>query len=265
MLACGLPYATLGEAERELVVFDTVRINNQALEGLRLQGARDAYEDYLDSVRIHIVERRPEMPIDYNITDMVADYEVGVEELTDGPVDLLGIAGGGLTALRYAARNPEKVRRLVLLSSGHRMSEEGRRLVARWAEAAERLEWRRVNSSFMRSMFANPAAGWFFGGIAYLAPETVGVSDYPWDFIVANRAVAEADCGEDAERVRAPTLALSGAGDRFFPPESVEETARLIPDGEAVIYPKEGHGLFKAQKESIRSRVLTFLLGADAE
>ena len=265
MLACGLPYATLGEAERELVVFDTVRISNQALEGLRLQGARDAYEEYLGRLRIHVIERRPEMPIDYNITDMVADYETAVGELTEAPFDLLGIAAGGLMALRYAARNPEKVRRLLLLSSGYRMSETGRRLLEEWSEAAERLQWRRVNSSFMKSMFANPLAGWFFAGIAYLVPETLGVSDYPWDFIVGNRAVAAADCREDAGRIQAPTLALTGAHDRFFTPDVVRETAELTANGEAVVYPKEGHGLFKAQKESVRTQIFRFLFGTESE
>ncbi len=259
ILDCGLPYAALGDGDRDLVIFDAVRVSNRPLQGLHLQGARDAYEDYLDHRRIHIIERRPEMPIDYDVTDMVADYEKGVPELVGLPVDLLGIGGGGLMALRYAARNPGHVRTLTLLSTAHRMSDEGRERTSRWIAWAEDLRWRRVHAAFMRSMFPSPLAGAVFGGIAFLAPEAVGTTDYPWDFIIGHRAVMEAECAADALEVRAPTLIITGERDLFFPPELAEETASMIAGSKLSIYPREGHGLVKSRKKALREEILSFV------
>ncbi len=259
ILDCGLPYASLGDGDRDLVIFDAVRISNRPLEGLRLQGARDAYEDYLDHRRIHIIERRPEMPIDYDVTDMVADYERGVPELARLPVDLLGIGGGGLMALRYAARNPGHVRTLTLLSSAHRMSDEGRARTGRWVSWAEELRWRRIHAGFMSSMFTNPLAGALFGGIAFLAPDAVGTTDYPWDFIVGHRAVMDADCASDALEVQAPTLIITGALDLFFTPTLAEETSTMISGSRLSIYPREGHGLVKSRKKALREEILAFI------
>ncbi len=258
-LASGLPYATLGEAENDLVIFDTVRVNNRPLEGLRLQGARDAYEEYLEHRRIHIIERRNSMPIDYDVDDMVRDYEKAVPQLVEGSFDLMGVAGGGLMAIRFAARNPELLRSLTLISSALRVSEEGRTLLGQWSEWAEELQWRRIHRSLMQSMFANPLAGLFFGTIAFLAPETLGTTDYPWDFIVANRALQEADCSADAASLSVPTLITTGAKDPFFPPELAEQTAAAIPEARLSVYPRESHGLMKSRKAALRREILSFL------
>jgi len=264
VLASGLSYATLGDpdnggASGQMVIFDSVRVSNAPLEGIRLQGARDAYDDYLSHRQIHIIERRREMPIDYDLDDMVGDYEASVPELAAEPFDLLGISGGGLLALRYAARNPEQVRSLTLLSSGHRLSEPGRKLVRQWADWAEELQWRQIHRSTMQHMFANSLAGALFGGIAFLAPETLGTPEYPWDYVVGQRAIAEGDCSADAEAVRAPTLVITGARDLLFPPEVVEETASRIPRGSASVYPGEAHGLLKSRKRELRDQILSFI------
>src|SRR3990172_4455343 len=46
----------------------------------------------------------------------LADLE-GVVDRLDGPFDLLAFAGGGYWSILYAARHPERVRRLVLWST----------------------------------------------------------------------------------------------------------------------------------------------------
>jgi poly(3-hydroxyalkanoate) synthetase len=49
----------------------------------------------------------------FSIDSYLADLNVAVDEI-DAPVDLIGLCQGGWLALVYAARFPEKVRRLVL-------------------------------------------------------------------------------------------------------------------------------------------------------
>jgi poly(3-hydroxyalkanoate) synthetase len=52
----------------------------------------------------------------FSIDSYLADLNVAVDELA-GPVDLVGLCQGGWLALLYAARFPEKVRRLVLVAT----------------------------------------------------------------------------------------------------------------------------------------------------
>jgi poly(3-hydroxyalkanoate) synthetase len=64
---------------------------------------------------LHVVEWRsatPQMRL-YCIDTLLADLNVAVDEF-DGPVDLIGLCQGGWMALIYAARFPQKVRRLVI-------------------------------------------------------------------------------------------------------------------------------------------------------
>jgi pimeloyl-ACP methyl ester carboxylesterase len=147
----------------------------------------------------------------------------------------------------------------VLISSAAQMSEQGRALLMQWTEWAEELKWRRIHRSLMQSMFANPLAGAVFGSIAFLAPETVGTTDYPWDFIVGNRAVAEANCTADTASISAPTLIATGEKDLFFPPELAEQTAGAIPEARLVVFPGEGHGLIKSRKAALRREIVSFM------
>ncbi|RAI42683.1 alpha/beta fold hydrolase [Rhodoplanes roseus] len=64
---------------------------------------------------LHLVEWRsatPEMRF-FGIDTLLADLNVAIDGF-DGPVDLIGLCQGGWMALLYAARFPEKVRRLVV-------------------------------------------------------------------------------------------------------------------------------------------------------
>jgi pimeloyl-ACP methyl ester carboxylesterase len=66
----------------------------------------------------------PSSSMAYALADYVADLEVLREQLRLDRIDLLGHSHGSLVALLYAAEQPDRVRRLVLVATGARFHEE---------------------------------------------------------------------------------------------------------------------------------------------
>jgi proline-specific peptidase len=60
----------------------------------------------------------------YALDDYVADLHQVVEHLGHEQIDLLGHSHGSLVALLYAARHPDRIRRLVLVAVGARFQEQ---------------------------------------------------------------------------------------------------------------------------------------------
>jgi poly(3-hydroxyalkanoate) synthetase len=96
-LICG-PYALHGCTVADFAP------GHSLVETLRAQGRRN----------LHLVEWRSATPAMrfYSIDSLLADLNVAVDAFGE-PVDLIGVCQGGWMALLYAARFPEKVRRLV--------------------------------------------------------------------------------------------------------------------------------------------------------
>ncbi|MGH3587552.1 MAG: alpha/beta fold hydrolase, partial [Pseudonocardia sp.] len=59
-------------------------------------------------------------------------------------------------------------------------------------------------------------------------------------------------------RIASPVLLLCGDRDRFFPPEIVEETVRLIPDCTHIRYEGQGH-MKVATSRRVAHDVLAFV------
>lgn len=57
--------------------------------------------------------------------------------------------------------------------------------------------------------------------------------------------------------IRAPTLVIDGADDRFYSEALLRETAAGIPDARLILYPGQGHAAMGA---AVQQDVLAFLL-----
>ena len=288
MLNCGLPYAQIGEGGRPLVVLDSFRVEHRTADGLVLQGMMGAYERYTEAGRtVYLLERPIEMPIDYTFDDMRNDYIAGLAEIAAltgvgaggaagaGPggipgLDVLGIGAGGMFALAVAAavaggsgdRVPAegalRLGRLVVVAAGARMSAEAREAAGRWQEAVERLRWRSVHREMVRMSYAG-AGGLFYGTLAWLFPELLGTTDYPWDFHITLREVAGADLSDRLDRLEPETLFIAGGRDRFFPPDVVADTADRVGAAETRFVDTAGHAITKSHRSVVESGVLRFL------
>ena len=173
----------------------------------------------------------------------------------DGPVNVLGISTGGSFAQQLAATHPARVKRLVLMSTGCRLGAAGAVSQRRMMTLAATREPRYVLGAIASELV--PA--WRGRRAAFAVMYLAGKRLYPEAGELADLSVTLA--AEDAFDLRtlptiaAPTLIISGRKDRFYEPEIMHETARLIPGSKLSIYPTRGHVTVvsdrKAQAEAI--------------
>ncbi len=182
---------------------------------------------------------------DQSFEAWVRDLETVVDAAEVDRFDLLGISQGGGVAMEYAARHPERVRRLVLYGT----YVQGR--VAR-AVGDEDLRNHRLQIELARLGWGSddPAFRMYF--TAQFMP---GGSKELWDAFnelqrqtcsPENAAAVLQLCGEvdvraAAMRVRSPTLVLHARDDRRPPFEQGRTTAALIPDSRFVALDSSNH------------------------
>jgi len=174
--------------------------------------------------------------------------------------DLMGHSLGGSVALRVAALAPSRVRRLVAVSPAH-LAEA----VPDFAEAADELlaavagggaSERRVRALLGRAYSKAPddpaivagARFWLRPGVrAFLRQGGIG----------AARLIPP----EDLASIRAPTMVVWGANDRFFPVDRARERAGLIPGSRLVVIGGAGHSPFEDRRKLFMLMVEGFLSG----
>jgi 3-oxoadipate enol-lactonase len=179
--------------------------------------------------------------------------QLGVER---APV--IGRSMGGMIAQELAAMAPERVERLVLVSTTARVDPHLRHLFELWADLAERgvdAELRHRSSLL-----------WCLGARAvaqnrhvqsYLAAKVSG--ERTRDYVLQARACAEHDAVERLAELRVPTLVVAGSEDRFTPREHARQLAEAIPGSQLRWIPGTGHLSYLEDPERFAAAVLPFV------
>jgi 3-oxoadipate enol-lactonase len=164
----------------------------------------------------------PTPPGPYTLDDLVDDLVALLDEVGAERAHVAGLSLGGMTAMRLAAREPDRVHRLALLCTSAKADPQG---------------------------FLDRAAAARTGGTAPLAPAVVSrwltpgyAAEHPdlvarLESMIATaddegyaaccEVVAALDLREDLTRISAPTLVISGWEDPALPPPHQQ----LIADG----------------------------------
>ncbi|MEQ0561215.1 alpha/beta hydrolase [Amycolatopsis sp. NEAU-NG30] len=218
----------------------------------------------------------PADPATYRCDRQVEDVEALRKHLGLERLDLLGHSAGASLAVRYAARYPERLHRLVLVTPSPRAvgfeltADERRQIIARRADAP----WFAAAAAAYESVAARSAtsADW-----AALAPVYYG----RWDAAARRHHAAEAgqrnavaarmynSAGAfepEATRralgdVTAPVLVLAGELDWIISPAVAAEFAGLFPDGRVVVLPGAAHYPWLDDAAAFGSAVGGFLAG----
>ncbi len=195
-----------------------------------------------------------------DIEDLVMHYLAYMDRMGWESVNLIGMSLGGWIAAEIAARYPERVKNLVLVSA-----------VGIWIPEQPIADIFAVDSRFperfTRLLFHDPDCP-----AAKMIPSP-GDMSLPEEMLVniMNALAATAKIGWNPllhdprleamlPRVRAATLVLWGASDRIVPVEYGEKFARLIPDAKLQIVPACGH-LIPLEKPAEFDQAVTGFLG----
>lgn len=251
----GLPYARLGRGPRPLIAILGLMLENAPPPGIALPMYRFLGRDFT----VYAVMRRPGLRRGSTIADLAADHADMIREEFGGPLDVLGTSTGGSIALQLAADHPDTVRRLVVHSSAHELSEPAKRWQLALARRAEQRRWRAVWAQLMSVVLPQRGLAWALTRpvVWTFAPlMALGAPRDPSDLVVTVEAEDRFGFRERLGEIAAPTLVIAGERDTFYTPNLVRETAAGIPHGELRLYPGMGH---PAQGRGFERDVLAFL------
>ena len=203
-------------------------------------------------------------PIDGAIS--LRDLALDLLRLLDAEgIERIGVVGrsmGGMIAQELALLAPERVVRLVLVSTSGRSDAHLAGVFELWARMAERgvpPEIRHQSSLY-----------WCVGCEALERDERVRAylfakarADRPGDYAAQARACARHDLLNALPRISVPTLVVTGTDDRLTPAFHAEELAKAIPGARLAYIPGAGHLAYLEAPDSFNSEVLGFL-GEDA-
>jgi 3-oxoadipate enol-lactonase len=182
-------------------------------------------------------------PHDITLEDMADDVAIVMDVLDLPPAVVGGLSLGGMVALRVAARRPERVRGLALLSTS-----------AEVEPAALREFYHRVNVNSRgkpsdESTVALILALMFSTVFRETAPETVGrwrdlLMDPPDPegvYFAGEAVFARGDVLDAARGLDIPALVMLAAADAAFPAEKGEALAAALPQARLVRLDGCGH------------------------
>jgi pimeloyl-ACP methyl ester carboxylesterase len=250
----GLPYYRIGSGSRTLVLFDGLSFNHKPPSGFMLKMIPGSIKLIAESFTVYTVGRKPDLPAGYSIQDMAADYATMIREELEPPVDIMGLSTGGPIAQYFVVDYPELVNRLVLASTGHRLSDYGKLLQRRLADQALAGRWSAGAATLAEGIFSGVARPlmvsifWLFGNLMF------GNSANPLDGIVEIEAEDRHDFTDRLAEIRMPTLVIGGELDKFY---SIRQMAEGIPNARLVLFKNTGHAAM--MKRRFGENILAFL------
>ena len=258
ILLGGMRYVSFGTG-RPLVVLPGLIADHELPGVMDRRFQRRYLGPFARSHSVWWLGRRPGPTPSATMAGIALDYADALRLAFPGPVDVMGISGGGSVALQLAVDHPDVVRRLVVVSAAYRLGPEGRRAVRRGARAlqsgrirkAAAAEFGRLGATRLTGVFFR-LVGWVLGGFLY--------GQAVPDRLATMRAAEAFDLQDRLSEIEAPTLLVGGERDGFYSADLFRGTAARIPHGRLVLYPGKGHALV-ARDRRLAVDVLDFLDG----
>ncbi|SNR23463.1 3-oxoadipate enol-lactonase [Blastococcus mobilis] len=219
-MTVAVSYTVDGAADAPVVVLSNSLGATRAMWDPQVPALAERYRVVTYDTRGHGESPAPKGP--YTLDDLTDDLVALLDEVGAERAHVAGLSLGGMTAMRLAARNPERVHRLALLCTSAKADPQAyldRAVAARSGGTAPLAPV--VVSRWLTPTYAAEHPDL----VARLEAMIAGSDDE--GYAACCEVVAGLDLREDLARITAPTLVVSGAEDPALPPEH----QRLIADG----------------------------------
>ena len=201
-------------------------------------------------------------PGPYTLVDFVADLRGVLDALGLTACHLAGFSLGGLVAQAGALEMPERVRRLVLLSTvAGRTPDEKERVMRRLAI---------VSSGIPGRHFENSVERWFTDEFRRANPEVIAAhaarnrDNDPGAYAAAYRVLATSDLAERLHEISVPTLVATGENDLGSNVRMASLMHERIAGSNLHIFPRLRHSILIEAPDQVAAAMLKFLRAPDA-
>ncbi len=219
------------------------------------------------------VGRSGKPPGPYTTAAMADDAAAVLDAVGVERAQVVGVSMGGMIAQELALRHPARVAALVLAVTSARPGDDARAVAEQGSaksglsllgDAAGGSDMARADlGELLRFLMPLTFSERFLREEgAYLHSLFMRMVDHGFSlpgFAAQVNAVLAHDASARVPSLRAPTLVLTGSGDRLVPPHHSDELARLIPGSTLVKVEGGSHGLNFEQPEVFNRVVLDFL------
>jgi len=194
-------------------------------------------------------------PGPYSIDDLADDVVALLDRLGVARAHFVGLSLGGMTGMRLAARDPERVDRLVVLCTGARLDPS-----SAWTDRAGT-----VRAGGSLAVAEAVVARWFTPAHLEAHPDVKAASEAmvagtPAEgYASCCEVIASMDLRADLPLITAPTLAIAGADDPATPPAYLEAVADAVQDGRLLVVPDCAHLANAQQPGTITPAIIEHL------
>lgn len=199
--------------------------------------------------------RSPAPPGPYTFDDLADDAAALLDRLGVARASFVGLSIGGMTGMRLASREPERIDRLALLCTSAHLGPS-----AGWAERAAT-----VRAQGTEAVAAAVVSRWLVEHHRAADPALVqrleamvaGACDEA--YAACCDMLLTLDLRADLPAITAPVLALAGADDPATPPEHLRAIADAVPRARLHVVPDAAHLANLDQPDEVNAALLQHL------
>lgn len=248
-------YFRFGKGETPLVIIPGVSVQSVMLFADAIE---EAYAPLADGFDIYVLDRRKELPPDYDVYGMAKDTAAVFDALGIKNACVFGASQGGMIALVLATSRPDLVGKLALGSTCARISKKTKAKIDVWAKAAEELNAGKVFLEFGRLVYPKEVFEASKDALAIAAKSTT--PEELRRFAVFVRAMDGFDARSSLRSISCPVLLLSSSDDGVFGKEDFELMQNELKDirgFEFHLYDSYGHAAYDLAPD-YKERLLRF-------
>jgi 3-oxoadipate enol-lactonase len=247
-----LSYSLLGERDKPLLVMSSALGTTRAMW--------DAQHALAEEYALLLYDHRglgasPAPPGPYSVEDLGTDVLALLDRLGVASASFCGVSLGGMVGLWLAAHNPERINRLVAISTLSRLQP-----ASRYIERATA-----VRAHGIAPIASEVVGRWFTGPFAQQHPETIrgfvdtlaGMSAE--GYASCCEAIATCDLRAEIHKIGARTLIIAGADDPIVAVSSAVMFSASFRDASVAVVTDAGHLVNVEQPDIVNRLVLEHL------